>query len=158
MIVITKRRVPFTMSLQVTIIPYLLCKHPGLGISFEDLISFVCSQTPVDNWFKRIRETNQTFFGGIKPEGSAVRVAILDTGINEKYPELQVNQIKDKWSFNPSLIEGHEDLDGHGSHAAAVLLRVAPNCTIYIARVFKDTRDVNAQNFAYINKVRKEIV
>ncbi len=127
-------------------------------IQFEDLIFFLCSQTHVDNWFKRIRETNQTFFGGIKPEGSAVRVAILDTGINEQYPELQTNQIKDKWSFNHSLNKGYEDLDGHGSHAAAVLLRVAPNCALYIARIFKDTRDVNAQNFAYINEVRKEVV
>ena len=118
----------------------------------------MCSETPVDEWFKRIRETNQSFFEGIKPEGSAVRVAILDTGINEQYPELQTNQIKDKWNFYPSFKEEYEDLDGHGSHVSAVLLRVAPQCELYIARVFKDTRDVNAENFAHINKVREGIV
>ena len=124
----------------------------------KDLIFNLCSQTHVDNWFKRIRETNNTIFGGIKPENRAVKVAILDTGINEQYPELQTNQIKDKWSFHPSLKRGHEDLDGHGSHAAAVLLRVAPQCELYIARVFKDTRDVNAESFAHINEVREEIM
>ena len=39
------------------------------------------------------------------------------------------------------LTKGDQDLDRHGTHAAALLLQTAPNANIYIARVFKDRKE-----------------
>lgn len=68
-----------------------------------------------------------------------VRVAIIDTGINESHPLLKEfrenGQIRCK-----SWIPDHpadKDEDGHGTHVAHSFLKVAPKAEIYVAKVFR---------------------
>lgn len=68
-----------------------------------------------------------------------VKIAILDTGIAKKH-----TVISEHWEKNvkqcKSWIDGEGDKDvcGHGTHAAALLMRIAPEAQLYVARVVKD--------------------
>ncbi|KAK3176017.1 hypothetical protein OEA41_007339 [Lepraria neglecta] len=78
-----------------------------------------------------------------------IRIAILDTGIS--LPQVASWSYEDRllgfksWLTSApedgDLTKGDQDLDGHGTHAAALLLQTAPNTDIYIARVFKDRKE-----------------
>lgn len=68
-----------------------------------------------------------------------VKVAIIDTGIDASHPLLKIfeenGQIRCK-----SWIDGepaNTDDNGHGTHVAHSLLKVAPRAELYIAKVFK---------------------
>ena len=89
-----------------------------------------------------------------------IRVAVIDTGL-----ELSTNallsldpkdeRVKECVSFfdedgknndadgNPVAIKGFRDLDGHGTHSAALILKVAPTAELYAARVFKTREEGN---------------
>jgi hypothetical protein len=76
-----------------------------------------------------------------------VKIAILDTGIDlplgQKFAHK--DRIKECRSWLVTDEDGDErgdkDLTGHGTHAAALLLKVAPNADLYVARVFKGQKD-----------------
>lgn len=66
----------------------------------------------------------------------AVRVAILDSGIDMFNPIFQKTVVGRK-----SFVGGaHDffDFDGHGSHIAGLILKVAPHAELLIARVTAD--------------------
>ena len=78
-----------------------------------------------------------------------IRVAILDTGL--ALPEdcnfIYLDQIQECRSWlgaeehedgNPGT--GNIDVDGHGTHSTGLLLEVAPNAEIFVARVFEDPK------------------
>lgn len=74
-----------------------------------------------------------------------VRIAILDTGINMSHPE--INARKDRVKGFLCQIKGleskaNEDTSGHGTSTALLLMQTAPEADIYIARVFRETKDV----------------
>jgi hypothetical protein len=88
-----------------------------------------------------------------------IRVAVIDTGLELSEAAMDSldpdgERIKECVSFfdddsknddkdgNPIAIKGFIDLDGHGTHSAALVLKVAPTVELYVARVFK-TRDEN---------------
>lgn len=82
-----------------------------------------------------------------------IRVAILDTGISlsDGFYDSYRDRIKSFKSWlNPNGIVEDEDVDrendsdGHGTHAAALLLKIAPHADIYIARVFRDRRETKS--------------
>ena len=67
-----------------------------------------------------------------------VKIAVLDTGVDSKHNFIRgavnTNRIKDRQSF----VKGDkstEDSFGHGTHVAALLLEVAPDAQIYVAKV-----------------------
>ncbi|PMD49669.1 subtilisin-like protein, partial [Hyaloscypha bicolor E] len=68
-----------------------------------------------------------------------VKIAILDTGVD--LPKPPCDKFQDRiagykdWVDLDDTIQ--QDLDGHGTHSTALLMKVAPNATIYIERVFK---------------------
>jgi hypothetical protein len=80
-----------------------------------------------------------------------VRIAILDTGIDfahelvKKYRDRK--QIKKTKSWIPGR-PGTSDEDGHGTHAAMLLLKVAPEAELYIARIFTDNLNVTREHVA----------
>ena len=78
----------------------------------------------------------------------SVRIGILDTGINfsEVIWDKYANRIKGFKSWLTPNGADHDgemnrkdhDLDGHGTHAAALLLKLAEHAELYVAQVFKD--------------------
>jgi subtilisin family serine protease len=70
-----------------------------------------------------------------------VRIAILDTGLDLSRSALytfgdRVKGYKD-WIEDEREGKPWVDLDGHGTHSAALLMKVAPEAEVYVARVFK---------------------
>lgn len=78
----------------------------------------------------------------------SIRIGILDTGINfsEGIWALYANRIKGfkSWltpngaNHNGDMNKEDHDLDGHGTHAAGLLLKFAEHAELYVAQVFKD--------------------
>jgi len=79
-----------------------------------------------------------------KVTGRNVKVAVIDTGINSKHPDLSVAGGK---SFVP-FIDSWEDDNGHGTHCAGIISArsntigvtgVAPECSLYAIKVLEGT-------------------
>ena len=84
------------------------------------------------------------------PYDGAVKIAVLDTGVDAMNftirKAMKAGRIKDVKSFTPD--NETSDKHGHGTHVAGLVLKVAPDADIYIARVFtsnveKSTADLN---------------
>jgi subtilisin family serine protease len=86
-----------------------------------------------------------------------VKVAIIDTGIDGSHPLLKPFQENDQIRCK-SWIEGEPadvDDNGHGTHVAHSLFKVAARAELYIAKVFKTGKeDELEQNKALIANVR----
>jgi hypothetical protein len=104
-----------------------------------------------DGWFKLLNEKvhpllklqaseeKHALYNEILSRRGPVKIAILDTGIDLPKPpcyEFQdrIAGYKDWIDLNDEI---QQDLDGHGTHSTALLMKVAPNAMIYVARVFK---------------------
>ncbi|KAF6795401.1 putative subtilisin [Colletotrichum sojae] len=69
------------------------------------------------------------------------RVAILDTGFDEEGVFFSVPGRRQKvkgWKDFAADSELPVDDNGHGSHCTALIMKVAPHATIYVARIAKD--------------------
>lgn len=78
-------------------------------------------------------------------QGSRIKVAILDTGLDMRHLFIQARgeRIKDIRSWVNDL-DGRQDpstrdVSGHGTHVTDLLLDVAPDCDVYIARIAEHT-------------------
>ncbi|KUJ15791.1 subtilisin-like protein [Mollisia scopiformis] len=76
-------------------------------------------------------------------EDGPLKIAILDTGIAlpEDGEAAYGSRVKDRksWLNYPAASTFHaDDTDGHGTHAAGVLLKVAPTSQIFVAQVFRN--------------------
>ena len=74
-----------------------------------------------------------------------IKVAIIDTGVNFENWAIQEaiegGNIQGKYCKGFPKDEHHDptaDKNGHGTYVASVLLRTAPNVSLYIARAFND--------------------
>lgn len=86
-----------------------------------------------------------------------VRVAIFDTGVDERHPEIKkaserilhkktkLKQIAAMQGF-PDSLNPSRDRHGHGTHCASVLMKTAPNAALYIARVVDDNETLYREN------------
>lgn len=88
------------------------------------------------------------------------RIAVLDTGINKSHGgiagALYSHRIMDEWCH--SWIGDPKDIhdeDGHGTHCAYLLHKVAPEAEIYVAKVFSHNQ-VKLYQAENIAKVRSE--
>lgn len=83
-----------------------------------------------------------------------VKIAVLDTGVDSKNPFIRgarkANRIKALKSF-VKTDESTEDGVGHGTHVAALLLNVAPDAQIYIAKVAQDENIPSDHNIAEVS-------
>ncbi len=79
-------------------------------------------------------------------KGAGVRVAVLDTGIDENHPDL-VDSVDDARDFTGSRY-GPIDKNGHGTHTAGTIgarqndvgvVGVAPECRLLIGKVLGDS-------------------
>jgi len=80
-----------------------------------------------------------------RTEGQSVRVAVLDTGIDESHPDL-ANAIDETHDFTGSRF-GPADHNGHGTHVAGIIaarkndrgvVGVAPQSRLLVAKVLGD--------------------
>jgi subtilisin family serine protease len=96
-------------------------------------------------WFKKLR----IFDEALPPNGlqGDIKVAILDSGIDAGHEEFQ-NCIHSRKSFVPGA---HDFLDsnGHGTHMAGLIQKVAPNAKLLIGRIF-DGSSLNQQHAAEV--------
>ncbi|KAK5057883.1 hypothetical protein LTR84_011884 [Exophiala bonariae] len=82
---------------------------------------------------------------GSRKNKRRVRIAVLDTGVSMKHPEINARKERIKGFYCD--IKGlenkaNEDTSGHGTSTALLLMQVAPEADIYVARVFRETKDV----------------
>ena len=79
----------------------------------------------------------------------AVRVAILDTGVDVAHSAIQRAFVESRIlgcrGFPPSL-DSQRDGHGHGTYVATVFFRTAPNAVIFIARVIDDEGNLNSED------------
>jgi Subtilase family len=108
-----------------------------------------------DKWFKDLTECSHRLLSRYEPDrASRVRIAILDTGIElttddkNRTPALlwpyrhSFKRVRD-FIDKPATEQPHpghrrieaRDPAGHGTHGAALLLKVAPRADIYVGRV-----------------------
>jgi len=79
---------------------------------------------------------------------NGVRVAILDTGINENHLDL-TGKVADRKDFTGSTTSGTNDIYGHGTHVAGIVAAntnngkgvagVCPQCTLLNGKVLNDS-------------------
>ena len=62
-----------------------------------------------------------------------IRIAVLDTGIDPT--AIPTGRMVATWS----LTEIQEDINGHGTHVARLLLRTAPAAEIFVAKISDNT-------------------
>lgn len=62
-----------------------------------------------------------------------VRIAILDTGVDRALHALE--KVQGFRGFDPVPDIDYFDTVGHGTHSIGLLLKVAPNAQIYVAKV-----------------------
>lgn len=78
-----------------------------------------------------------------------IRIAILDTGLQlpEECGFIYSDRVRECRSWvgplgngdgDGDLENGNVDINGHGTHSTGLLLEVAPNADIFVARVFED--------------------
>lgn len=81
---------------------------------------------------------------GRKPQGyvrdkyQPIKIAVLDTGIDIKHNSVRAAKRQNRLKVMKSFVKGDEsivDFHGHGTHVAALLLKVAPDSQLYIAKV-----------------------
>lgn len=113
-------------------------KHPqNSKFDLFDNVSYQGGADHADKWFKLFREEVLPLLPQNPKSENRVKIAILDTGIDltDHFISNNRRRIRAK-SFLPND-NSVEDVHGHGTHAAALLLRIAKNADIFIARITK---------------------
>jgi Subtilase family len=111
-----------------------------------------------DEWFDDLeRLVHPIIDRNRKDRQKPVRVAILDTGVDARHPELkkamQAHRIGGYRGF-PDSLDPLADRNGHGTHGASVFMRTAPRASIYLGRVADDDGNIAADNgYAVVVKV-----
>jgi hypothetical protein len=129
----------------VTVAPQLAAVSTATPISSLDLDNEVerTRQSSSDDVHRR--GTDKWFSGFVnllqqlniwQAPGNPLRIAILDSGINfedKEFNEEERERIKERVSFIGSSAD--VDAEGHGTHMAAIILRLTVNVELYIGKV-----------------------
>jgi subtilisin family serine protease len=96
-----------------------------------------------DKWFDHIQRVSTDVRARRKDDDIRIKIAILDTGIDETH-----QQVKAALNPNSPTIVGCKgfpdyllplrDQNGHGTYGASLILKVAPDVDLFIARVSDD--------------------
>ena len=112
-----------------------------------------------ENWMRDFLCFNKMMEMWISGEDAPdIKIALLDTGIDALHPFIQ-----SRWSgkhseedhyydFVEAGTQGPIDEDGHGTHCAGSILKVAPRALLYVARVCK-TQQSSQKDGNFANKV-----
>jgi hypothetical protein len=109
-------------------------------------------------WLKTFEKTCLTkLLQASSTSQSAVKIAILDTGIASAHPRFKekigpTKPIRDIVEFMDGklLSKAGDDTEGHGTHTVALLARLAPMALIYVARIGRTTKDIAPTDVAAV--------
>ena len=105
-----------------------------------------------EKWLREVESVVHSWMP-LSKVNDKIRIAILDTGIDLGHPyfdekirtgstQTRRESINECKSFLLGK-RGDEDAHGHGTHAASLLLRLAPNAKVYVARVVDDDGEIS---------------
>ncbi|KUJ07746.1 uncharacterized protein LY89DRAFT_789435 [Mollisia scopiformis] len=114
----------------------------------EDIENRQKKEKTADKWFYEYGKVKDFVrsIGRERPENPAdrVRVAILDTGVDVTHDDLHSPWL-DGQIFYQNFVGKRsgipQDDDGHGTHVTSILLQMAENVDVYVARVSRDGLD-----------------
>lgn len=92
-----------------------------------------------------------------KNYGDPIKIAILDTGYDDDavffHHPYRCSRMKGWKDWVDSSITP-QDCNGHGTHVVSLVMKVAPNADIFVARVAKDTEGLQhaSENISEVNK------
>ncbi|KAH8742705.1 putative subtilisin [Diaporthe sp. PMI_573] len=70
---------------------------------------------------------------------SAVKIAVLDSGVDDTHTSLETGQIQTKWNWTSTKFKrSAPDRDGHGTFCASLIIDYAPDAELYIAKIAKE--------------------
>lgn len=117
-----------------------------------------------DKWFKRLHGIHDLLTEASNGDDSSnagrVTVAVIDTGFQppealmdtyQKFHRIRESRtwlVAEEENNKVSPDNWKVDLDGHGTHVADLLLRVAPIADVHIAQVFQTRKDLTNPDIA----------
>ena len=148
----------------MTRIVSILRSTPDCHISPHKSKLTLSSAREADEWLDKLKlEVHPLIKREMVGSGTQVRIAILDTGL--ELPEdcqcIYSDRIRECRSWldafgledgNPET--GNIDVDGHGTHSTGLLLEVAPNAEIFVARVFESRGEKQGKQATEATQVR----
>lgn len=92
-----------------------------------------------------------------------VKIAILDTGIRKShtfFDRTRQSRIKECKSFIDDQKEETDDLYGHGTHIAGIVMQVAPEADLYIGRVIEGNTasQDDAHNISEVSSLKSSLL
>ncbi|OAA69771.1 Peptidase S8/S53, subtilisin/kexin/sedolisin [Cordyceps fumosorosea ARSEF 2679] len=105
-----------------------------------------------DEWFQELEEKLQKPLADFqRGKFKRVKIAILDTGIHLCHDDFKEDEekgtgnifVKDFLPRASRTIPEANDEDGHGTHCAGLLRRVAPAADIYVAKIAHDKKSID---------------
>ncbi|VUC32850.1 unnamed protein product [Clonostachys rosea] len=70
-----------------------------------------------------------------QPPENPIKIALLDSGVDDTHSSLDTGQIKLKRNWTTSKKKDVADRDGHGTFTASVLIDYAPDSELFIAKI-----------------------
>jgi hypothetical protein len=110
-----------------------------------------CDSTKAELWLNNIKggSVTESIVSAFQDKATLaekrIRIAVLDTGYDPDalfFGRVRKRRIRE-WN---DFVKKHEpnalDEDGHGTHVLSVLMQVAPAADIFVARVARNTQDL----------------
>ncbi|KAF4627633.1 hypothetical protein G7Y89_g10518 [Cudoniella acicularis] len=118
----------------------------GASVSPDSLLAFIPPIPEAPTLLPRFSLFDDES-GGVT--STRVKIAILDTGFDRRDPAIRANRERIKGIR--SWVDGgkaDEDLAGHGTHTATLLLKIAPDADIFVARIAENNHLENPDHVA----------
>lgn len=122
----------------------------------------MCSRAKwADEWFYRLAYAYKIVGDNRKDNAKRIKIAILDSGIDGTHKDIKDDLENPKtkrsiraWQAFPDHFNPLQDITGHGTHGASVLLKTAPHIALYVARITDNNGDICSEhNYDAIVKV-----
>lgn len=115
------------------------------GIIHREVLLINNARKPSDSWLESLVSSRlaKDLHAHTKTGcSSRIKIAILDTGYDPESPffrsRIRRNRIK-SWKDWVSNSLQHQDQDGHGTHVVSLVMRIAPQADVYMARIAEGT-------------------